>query len=129
MPEKIPSHQAYEGSSARFACVLVDEVDVPVDSDRIETLTVTLYSLDNKTFPVINGRNATDVLGDNGGVLSTGGSFYWQMTAADNVILNQSLSEERHMLRIDFTYDNGDGVGVSFQKIIVTNTPTVTPDE
>lgn len=125
--DKITTHNVYEGVTSRFSCVLVDEDEVPIDSADIDTLTVTLYSLDDPTFPVVNSRNATNVLDVNGGILGTGGAFSWLMTAADNVVLNQKLSFERHMLRIDFTYNQGDGVGVSFQKIVVENTSTVTP--
>lgn len=123
--EKITAHQVYEGVTSKFSCVLVDEDEAPIDSADIDTLTVTLYSLDDPTFPVINNRNAVNVKGANGGVLGTSGAFSWQMTAADNAILNPALDQERHMLRIDWTYDSGDGVGVSFQKILVKNTETV----
>lgn len=126
--DKIQTHYVYEGVSASFSCVLVDENEVPIDSSDIDTLSVTIYSLDNKAFPVINGRNAIDAKNVNGGVLGTGGAFSFRLTPSDNVILDDSLKQERHMLRIDFTYDNGDGVGVSFQKLIVVNTESVSND-
>jgi len=119
--EKIPTHQVYEGISAKFSCVIVDEDDAPIDAANIDTMTITLYSLDDPAFPIINSRDAVDVMNANGGVLGTGGAFSWTMTAADNVILNQTQGSERHMMRIDFTYDNGDGVGVAFQRITVEN--------
>lgn len=124
--DKITTHYVYEGTSAVFSCVLVDENEAPIDSYDIETLTVTLYSLDDKTFPVINNRDAVDADNVNGGTLATGGAFSFRLTPDDNAILDDSLQQERHMLRIDFTYDNGDGVGVSFQKIVVVNTEATT---
>lgn len=125
--EKITTHEVYKGVSAVFSCILVDESEVPIDTADIDTLTVTLYSLDDRDFPVINNREAVDAKDVNGGVLGpAAGAFSFRFTPEDNVILDETLAQERHMMRIDFTYDNGDGVGVAFQKIVVVNTEAFT---
>ena len=54
-----------DGSTAFYRASVVDEDGVRIDSDDIDSITLTLYDVDSGA--IINSRDAQDVNGANGG--------------------------------------------------------------
>lgn len=121
MPAQIPRHTLYEGVSAVFTCVLKDEAGAAIAASDLVTLTFTLYSIDSPTDAIINSREAVDILNANGGTVDENGNLTLRLTASDNQILDQVRPNEKHRLRLDWTFAS-DGVGLSLQDITVQNT-------
>jgi len=114
MPELDPSSgleifgPIYEESSAVFSGEVVDEDGELVTS--LDTLKVTIF--DKKTLNIINGRDQQSILNENGGTFSAG-DLSFVLSRLDTVVYDQTREYEDHIVRFDFTYNEGSRTGVT----------------
>lgn len=93
-----------EGANLRLTGVLEDAAGNPISA--VNTITVTWY--DRATGTVINGRNAQNINGVNGGSVDGSGNFVLELTGStDLVLINKALAREVHVALIEFTYGAG----------------------
>jgi hypothetical protein len=99
-----------EGSTAEYACDLVDASGDSIDASAVLTIVATLRA--NGVSAVINGRDDQNVKDINGGTL-TDGAFTLELSALDNVIVSSTSDrEELHKLTLQMTYNKtGGGTG------------------
>ena len=107
-----------EDTSASYRAVLVDECSVPIAG--LSSLTLTLMDADTHT--IINNRDRQPILDINGGAFDPlTGTLTVGLTPADNLLLDQSKFEERHILRFDYTYNSGQSRGHHAIVLVIRN--------
>lgn len=94
-----------EGSTPTISGTLTNKAGVAIPLTDLLTLKLTLYSLDDSTFPIINGRDAQDVKNANRVTVSSGGVMDWNLAPADSGILNSALGKEKHRAVFKWTYN------------------------
>ena len=119
----MPIWELSEGESAVYQAQLKDENGDIVSS--VESLKITLYSIDDPTFPIINFRNNQDINGANGGLIASG-VLTLQLGAADNVILDQKRNREIHRMLLQWVWAGGLKQGNHEVTIVVINRTKIT---
>ncbi len=95
-----------EGSTALYTTTLKDELGVAIPLANIDTLTLTLCTVEDGT--IINTRDDQDVLNTNNvTVHATSGLLTYALQALDNVINNILLSTEVHRATFKMVYNGG----------------------
>ena len=129
---------------------LNDEDGIPVEVDQGESLIVdmtfkdpdretfnkaaiqdiTATLLNKKDYSIINSRSEQTVLDSNGGVLETDGSFELTLSPDDNPIIDETLSEEVHILIVSFTWvDEASNTQKGIEKYLITVKNIESPNE
>lgn len=107
--------EAYEKTTPTLTGELVDSATgASVSPASVSSVKATLYNLDDAAHPTINSRDEQEVLDGVVGstdelTIAAGGLFAFKLEAADVTIADNSRSVERHMLRLDITYEDADG--------------------
>lgn len=104
---------------------LTDENDEAIAKASLSTLTLTLY--ERKTATILNGRDQSDILDDNGGTVSSTGLLDLILDDNDNALATQaSKVAEDHVALIEWTWSSGTRFGkkeitftVANQRIVV----------
>lgn len=103
-----------EGASSQITFSLKQNDGSLIPKIAILTLTVKLYDVETHTAGsatgIINSRNDTSIKDVNGGTLNVDGTGTLDLTALDNVIVNNTLNIgeiETHAALISFTADGG----------------------
>ena len=91
-----------EKTTVKITATVEDENGNGIAAAGLDTLTLTLYSLEDDT--IINSRDAQDVLNANGVTLGGGGNLVWTVTPADTIIADTTLKAERHRAVFEWTY-------------------------
>lgn len=134
MPAFDSIHRVKEGASARFRTLLKDDTGTAFEPADVDSIKATLVSLDDRTSgtpQTINSRSAVEIKGANGGTFvspATVSNVYnlqWLMDPADNPILDESRSQERHLLVLTIKYGGNTRTGITEHLIVVENTETV----
>ena len=94
-----------EKTTVKVTATVEDEDGNGLAAGNLDTLTLTLYSLEDET--IINSRDAQDVLNANGVTLDVNGGLIWTITPSDTIIVDTTLSAERHRAVFEWTYDIG----------------------
>jgi hypothetical protein len=96
VPEVLMSRSQWmtEQSTWYYTHLLTDELGNPVGSSQIDTLTMTFYSRDTPTYPVILDWAEKNVKAANGGTISTTGKFELRLTPADTILLDPTRTYE-----------------------------------
>lgn len=102
-----------EKTAARLTGQLVDETGAGVSAGSLSTLTLTLY--DKLTGTIINGRNAQNVLNASNVTIDASGNVVWSMVAADNPILDDTLTLETHVALFQATWGTGKGANIEIE--------------
>lgn len=108
-----------EQSSARISGVLQDEDGNGIPSGQLTSLILTLY-VEGEPSSIINNRNTQDVLNANGVTVDELGNLSWQMSPADNEIVDSggtSPESEYHVALFEWAW--GGGAKKGRHKIIV----------
>jgi len=104
-----------------------DDEQNPLGSDRLVSLTLSVYALD--TLAVINGLENIGILNTGRGSVDALGNVKVKLTSLDNPIVNDQLAEERHLILLKWTWlevFNGVGVTRSGSKELVLTVDNVT---
>ena len=96
-----------EKQTAIYSFSLIDENGAAVSPASLPGATLTLYSLDSSTKPIINNRNAQNCLNQNDVTISAAGVVTWTIQVADVSILDNSLQKETHRALFLFTWNAG----------------------
>jgi hypothetical protein len=95
-----------EETTQRITAVIRDETGTVIPGSALTSLTLTLYALDaQKT--IINERERVSILNENGGSVSEGGALALLLTPEDQVIIDDTVEVERHVLLFEWIYDGG----------------------
>ena len=94
-----------EKTTVKITATVEDEDGNGLAAASLDTLTLTLYSLEDNT--IINSRDDQSVKNVNGVTLDANGSLIWTVTPADTIIVNTTLNAERHRAVFEWTYDTG----------------------
>jgi hypothetical protein len=103
---------------------LLDETGAVVAGSTISTATLTLY--DQRSKAILNSRNEQNVNQANGVAISEAGVVTWDLTPADNIIVDDCCATEIHVAVFDFRWDAGASRCLHEFKIAVTNIGMVT---
>lgn len=99
-----PTFDTLEQTTPRFTATLVAEDGVtPIPGSTLTTLTLTLYA-DNDDLTIINGRDHQNVLQTNGVTVDEFGLLTWTLSQADQAVLDDALSFERHIALFEWTW-------------------------
>lgn len=116
-----------EKASLTYTATLKDEDDVVLPLADITALTMSLYSLDDPLRATINSRAAQSILNVNGGTMhATSGLLTIALSSLDNVIVDTSLAQERHLAEVRWTYNGGNSIGSTTFMVVVKNLTKVT---
>jgi len=114
-----------EGKSAALRLQLTDEDDADLPGSDIEVLTLTLYNASNPKSAdfgaILNDRDAQDILGENGGMVSAEGLLTLRFSPDDNALLNQRRGFETHVALIEWEWGSGTGKGAKEFSFTVAN--------
>ena len=116
-----------EKSSLIYTATLKDEDGVVIPLADITALTLSLYSLDDPARAAINSRSSQSILNVNGGTMhATSGLLTIILGPLDNVIVDSTLGQERHLAEVRWTFNGGNSVGSTTFMIVVSNLVKVT---
>ena len=96
-----------EGSTPTISGTLTDKAGAAIPLASLLTLKLTLYSMSDSSFPIINSRDAQDVKNANRVIVGDNGELSWNLDSVDSSILNQALGHETHRAIFAWTYDEG----------------------
>lgn len=96
-----------EGSTPTISGTLTNKTGVAIPLVDLLTLKLTLYSMSDSSFPIINNRDAQDVLNLNRVTVDANGGVAWNLDSVDSGILSQSLGQETHRAIFAWTYNEG----------------------
>ncbi len=91
-----------EGETSLYTATIKDENGVVVPGSSLNTLTLTLYTLEAGT--IINARNAQNILGVNGGAVDGSGVLTMELNELDNAIIDNALDIEWREMLLEWTY-------------------------
>lgn len=111
-----------EKASAIYSSTLKDASGVVIPLADITALTLSLYSLDDPDRAAINSRSAQSVLNENGGTYhATSGELSIVLSPLDNVMVDQTRAQERHIGEVRWFYNGGNASGSTVFMVIVNN--------
>lgn len=108
-----------ERCTAKYTATIQDESGTALASTDLTTLTLTLYDLASET--ILNSRNRQNVLNANNVIIDVAGVLTWTMQPADNVLVDTTAKQERHVALFEWTWDSGGKAGKYEVKIDVEN--------
>lgn len=94
--------QVNQNTSALLEADLVDESELPVDGDALDSATLTLTSAEDDS--VINSRNAVDILS----FIDADGHLAFALTPDDTVLLDDRKPSEWRNATIVILWNGGD---------------------
>lgn len=94
-----------EKTTVKITATVEDENGDGLAAASLDTLTLTLYSLEDDT--IINSRDGQDVLNANDVTLDGSGNLVWTVIPDDTIIVDTTLNAERHRAVFEWTYDTG----------------------
>jgi hypothetical protein len=120
-PRTILTDVVAEGTTCLITGSLVDEAGSPLGSSQLQAFTLTLYAVVSG-LPIINSRNATNILNAGPGTIDAGGLWTITLTPADNDIVSAAAPvDETHRLLLEWTYGAGAKAGKHEIEIRVRN--------
>ena len=96
-----------EQVTAQVTGVIVDLAGTAIPGANLTTCTLTVYSLDDPAKPIVNSIDGVNILNAGRGTIDGSGNLTLILDAADNPILDDTRLRERHMLKIDFSWNGG----------------------
>lgn len=96
-----------EGSTPTISGTLTNKAGIAIPLADLLTLKLTLYSMSDSSFPIINGRDAQDVKNTNRVIVDANGGLAWNLDSVDSSILNTALGQETHRAIFAWTYNEG----------------------
>lgn len=110
-PRTILTDVVAEGTTCLITGSLVDEAGSPLGAAQLQAFTMTLYAVISG-LPIINSRNATNILNTGPGTIDAGGLWTLTLAPADNDIVSPSApTDETHRLLLEWTYGAGQKAG------------------
>lgn len=103
--------QILEKTTPKITATVVDEIGAAIPGSSLASLTLSLYSVSDVTFPTINNRADQNVLNTNNVTIDASGLLTWSVQAADTQILDSALSKESHRAVFSWTYNGGVKTG------------------
>jgi len=99
-----------ERTSARYSATVQDESSTVVPAADISEINLTIFNLDSASKDIINNRGAAlsnyGIFNANGGTMNaTSGQLLIDLSEADNQIMDNNLSHERHMVQLEVKYN------------------------
>jgi hypothetical protein len=121
MAHDIDTFELLEGTTPDYEATLLDKSEVAIPGSVLDSLTLTFFQEYTET--IINSRDGQNVLQVNGVTVDEAGRMVWTLTPEDSAILDDSLHQEPHLARFDFTYPGASGteVGRHVVRLLVTN--------
>ena len=95
-----------EKTSPKITATVQDENGVAIPAASLNTLTLTLYNLNDSAKTIINDRNAQDVLNTNNVTVDSSGNLIWLVQSLDTIIVG-SQERENHRAIFEWTYSSG----------------------
>jgi len=115
-----------EKTTPEIVATIKDENDEGIPAASLNTLTLTLYNLDDgPVHAIINSRNAQDVLNANGVTVDTAGILTWSVNALDTAIVGTGV-QEKHRAVFEWTYNGGVKNGKHVIDMFITNLAKIT---
>lgn len=104
------NEEVLEGTTPVLTAKVTDEDGTtPISGESLQTLTLTFYSLNDASYPIINNRDGQNVLNQNDVTVDGSGNLTWNLQAADTAILDDTLGMETHRGVFKWTYlKNGE---------------------
>lgn len=109
-----------EGTTPKITATIQDENDAVIDVADLNTVTLTLYNLDDADNTIINSRNAQDVKNANNVTISSLGALVWSVQVLDTAIVG-STETERHRAVFAWTYNSGTKTGRHVIDMVIRN--------
>jgi len=103
-----------------------DEAGVAISGVNLTTLTLTLYSRNDPSYPIINTRDAQDVLNVNNVTVDANGLLTWALQSGDTTMYDESLDIETHRAVFEWTYNAGARNGKYMIDMPIRNLAKVT---
>lgn len=121
MSHDIETFEIAEGTTPDYTATLRGKPAVaggvgdPIPGSVLDSLTLTYFQ--EYSEEIINSRNAQNVLQINGVTVDEDGLLTWTLGVADTAILDDSLHQEPHLARFDFTFPGANGTEVSRHEV------------
>lgn len=113
-------YELLEETTGRYTALMVDQDGItPLGSDRVETLTLSLYVIQTDG-SLYYFRNAQDVLNTNNVTLDPDGHLLWLIQTSDTTII-EPVPFERHVALFSWSWEGGTKVGRQEVIIVVQN--------
>jgi hypothetical protein len=121
MAHDIETFELLEGTTPDYEATLLDKNEVAIPGSALDSITLTYFQ--EYTEAILNAREDQNVLQVNGVTIDEAGRLRWTLTPEDAAILDDSLHQEPHLARFDFTYPGTSGteVGRHVVRLLVTN--------
>lgn len=120
-PRTILTDVVAEGTTCLISGALVDETGAPLGAAQLQAFTLTLYAV-AAGLPIINSRNATNILNAGPGAIDSGGLWTITLEPADNdIVSTPEPADETHRLLLQWTYGAGTKAGKHEIEIRVRN--------
>jgi len=115
MSHDIETFDIAEGTTPDYIATLLDKDLNAIPGSVLDTLTLTYFQ--EYSEEIINSRSLQNVLQLNGVTVDEAGQLRWTLTAQDSAILDDSLHQEPHLARFDFSYPGTAGTEVSRHEV------------
>ncbi len=117
-----------EGTTPKITATVQDEDGTAIPASSLDTLTLTLYNLDDTDNTIINSRSAQDVLNANNVTVSSLGALVWSVQEEDTIIVGTDTSDitERHRAVFTWTYNSTTKTGTHVIDMAIRNLVKVT---
>ena len=116
LAEEVP-----EGATLRYTARLTDERNLPLSSQAMMTMTLTLYDLSGSAQTILNEVDGIDILNTGRGTLDTQGVLVVTLSPEDNPIVDDRRKRERHLMLFEWTFDGGNKTGRHEVEFVVRN--------
>lgn len=122
------SDSILEKASAVVTAKIKDEngISLGLSGTGVTSLTLSLYSMSDPSFPIINNRNIQNVLNTNNVTFDSSGNLTWIIQPLDNVILDNELEEETHRAIFEWVYASGTKIGKHILDLKIINLERIT---
>ena len=108
-----------EGEVALYTAIIKDEDGNEIPGTSLDTLTLTLYTLEAQT--IINSRDDQNILGAGGGAVDGLGVLTMDLNEFDNAIINNALDVEWREMLFKWTYATSTRTGRHVKAYAVRN--------
>ena len=99
--------EIFEGTTPEITANLQDENGDAVAGSNLTTLTLTLFSRNDLSYPIINTREDQNVLNVNDVTVDEAGLVTWSTQPEDTIVYDSNLKLEKHRAVFEWTYDSG----------------------
>jgi len=114
-----------EGTTPKITATIQDEDGNAIADTALDTLTLTLYNLDDADNTIINSRDGQDILDANNVAVDGSGVMVWSVQAGDTIIVGSDLVE-RHRAVFKWTYSSTTKAGSYVIDMAIRNLEKVT---